>query len=99
MEKTLSKIRMGEYKLCFNVARFTLEDGEINNRQSEKFKPKPANDPIVQPIGRKEFKGMDYGGVKFFKDAVMGRSIEDKGGRLLLYKMILKRMTTCWGRP
>ncbi|KAJ0713828.1 hypothetical protein HanPI659440_Chr13g0482811 [Helianthus annuus] len=38
MLKNLCKIRMGENKLWLSVARFVLEDGEINNSQEEKGK-------------------------------------------------------------
>ncbi|KAJ0764965.1 putative RNA recognition motif domain, nucleotide-binding alpha-beta plait domain superfamily [Helianthus annuus] len=39
MEKVLSSIRLGEYKLKVNVARFVLEEGEVNDRRSF-FPPK-----------------------------------------------------------
>ncbi|MFS8013411.1 hypothetical protein Hanom_Chr14g01332641 [Helianthus anomalus] len=43
IEIKLSDIRMGEFKLCFNVARFTLEDGEINSRQAESTQTKSTS--------------------------------------------------------
>ncbi|MFS8034671.1 hypothetical protein Hanom_Chr17g01583891 [Helianthus anomalus] len=81
MEKTLSNIRMGDYKLCFNVARFTLEDGEINSRQTEKLKPKVPTGFGWNPMKGKETKGEAFVGSRSFKDAMMGRPTEEKGGR------------------
>ncbi|KAJ0523334.1 putative RNA-binding domain superfamily [Helianthus annuus] len=84
MEKALSTIRIGDYKLCFNVARFTLEDVEINNRQSEKFKAKSTSEPSDQPIGRKVSSGVTVVGTKSFKDAVVGTSNTAKEEKVIV---------------
>ena len=34
MEKVLSAIQLGDYKIKVNVARFVLEEGEVNERKS-----------------------------------------------------------------
>ncbi|MFS7987211.1 hypothetical protein Hanom_Chr11g01019791 [Helianthus anomalus] len=81
MEKTLSNIRMGDYKLCFNVARFTLEDGEINSRQAERSKPKSATGSIKNATKGMESNGHNYVGMRSFKDAILGRSTEENGRR------------------
>ncbi|KAF5799300.1 putative RNA-binding domain superfamily [Helianthus annuus] len=83
MEKVLSNIRMGYYKLSFNVARFILEEGEINNRQTEKIKPK-----IVTGIGGNA-KGMETigdtrVGMRSFKDAFLGRPTEEQRGKVIV---------------
>ncbi|KAF5767451.1 putative RNA-binding domain superfamily [Helianthus annuus] len=83
MEKTPSNIRMGDYKLSFNVARFTLEDGEINNRQTRKPKIKVATEVTGNPIRRKEIGGEPLVGVRSFKDAVLGRSTEMKDEKVI----------------
>ncbi|MFS7954397.1 hypothetical protein Hanom_Chr07g00629791 [Helianthus anomalus] len=62
MEKSLSSIRMGEYKLSCNVARFTLEKGEINNRQPEITKSKPAT----------VFNGISFRGKEAIGETRMG---------------------------
>ena len=36
MEKVLSSIRLGEFKLNVNVARFVLEEGEVNEQRSSR---------------------------------------------------------------
>ncbi|KAJ0669596.1 hypothetical protein HanPI659440_Chr17g0702921 [Helianthus annuus] len=84
MERKLSDIRMGEYKLFFNVARFTLEDGEINNRQSERIKPKIAKAMSGGVTTGKEVNGGTYVGVRTFKDVMLGGSSESKEEKTII---------------
>ncbi|KAM0016712.1 putative RNA recognition motif domain, nucleotide-binding alpha-beta plait domain superfamily [Helianthus debilis subsp. tardiflorus] len=48
MVKKLSQIKMGEYRLKVNVARFVLEEGEINDtRPKTHYQPRKKDQPIV----------------------------------------------------
>ncbi|KAJ0694769.1 putative RNA recognition motif domain, nucleotide-binding alpha-beta plait domain superfamily [Helianthus annuus] len=48
MVKKLSQIKMGEYRLKVNVARFVLEDGEINDsRPKTHYQPRKKDQPNV----------------------------------------------------
>ncbi|KAK9050787.1 hypothetical protein SSX86_030244 [Deinandra increscens subsp. villosa] len=76
--KSLRNIRLGNNKLWFNVARFVLEDGEVNMQRDE---------PTVKKAGNAMPKdGMTQQGSKFdsgemtFKDMLVGKtiSIDDK---------------------
>ncbi|KAJ0587121.1 putative RNA-binding domain superfamily [Helianthus annuus] len=84
MEKTLSNIRMGEFKLNFNVARFTLEDGEINNRHTEMGRPKaPTSDGGNAPI-RKEAAWNVFTGQTSFKDVCVGKKDDTKEEKVIV---------------
>ncbi|KAJ0778460.1 hypothetical protein HanRHA438_Chr02g0094211 [Helianthus annuus] len=91
MEKKLSDIRMGDFKLCFNVARFTLEDGEISNRQPETMKPKIIKGVSDGTSGGKESSGGNVVGVRSFKDAILGRRSESKEENVIVIKEDFKR--------
>ena len=71
--KNLRSIRMGESKLWFNIARFVLEDGEINTARD-----KPAPKSFVNSNVK---GGVEQSGTKFctserlFKDSFEGKSI------------------------
>ncbi|PWA67537.1 nucleotide-binding alpha-beta plait domain-containing protein [Artemisia annua] len=71
--RNLRNIRMGNNKLWFNVARFVLEDGEVNM---------PRDDPPVKKAVNTNFKnGMAHQGSKFesgemsFKDMLVGKTV------------------------
>ncbi|KAM0050099.1 hypothetical protein Hdeb2414_s0008g00293701 [Helianthus debilis subsp. tardiflorus] len=83
MEKKLSDIRMGDFKLCFNVARFTLEDGEINNRQPETMKPKIIKGVSDGTSEGKGSSGSNFVRVRSFKDAILGRRSESKEEKVI----------------
>ncbi|KAJ0736177.1 putative RNA recognition motif domain, nucleotide-binding alpha-beta plait domain superfamily [Helianthus annuus] len=103
MEKVLSSIRLGEYKLKVNVARFVLEEGEVNARK-----------PVFHPKKEGSFKQkMDDVGSRLhashntfntnamsFKEAISGESrgktivlddsvnaVEDMHGRSLVVRV------------
>ncbi|MFS7975988.1 putative nucleotide-binding alpha-beta plait domain superfamily, RNA-binding domain superfamily [Helianthus anomalus] len=61
--KTLSDIMMGEYKLSFNVARFTLEEGEIRGRQTERPVLKMMTGAAGVSSGVKEVNGSTFVGI------------------------------------
>ncbi|KAM0018385.1 hypothetical protein Hdeb2414_s0026g00673531 [Helianthus debilis subsp. tardiflorus] len=84
MEKTLSSIRMGEFKLCFNVARFTLEDGEINSRQADRSMPKTTAGLVGTSTKGMESNGHNFIGKRSFKDAILGRSSEEKREKVIV---------------
>ncbi|KAJ0786270.1 putative RNA recognition motif domain, nucleotide-binding alpha-beta plait domain superfamily [Helianthus annuus] len=69
--RDLRTIRMGDYKLWFNVARFVLEEGEINNHRVEKpYKAEPRKEVHCNV----EVNSTEVG-AKSFKDMLVGRSI------------------------
>ncbi|KAJ0764246.1 hypothetical protein HanPI659440_Chr08g0289971 [Helianthus annuus] len=78
LEKTLSDIRLGEYKLRFNVARFSLEEGEINVRQTQRPNMMKMNGTVGSSIGVNGATGSSVVGTKSFKEAMMGRNPESK---------------------
>ncbi|KAL6521525.1 hypothetical protein OROGR_018094 [Orobanche gracilis] len=90
----LRNIRMGESKLWFNIARFVLEDGEINVIREDK-KAEKASKPYAR-------YGMDQSGSKFeaggrsFRDMLAGKTItiDDKvnGFSTLHVRAIVGRM-------
>ncbi|PWA94795.1 nucleotide-binding alpha-beta plait domain-containing protein [Artemisia annua] len=76
--KSLRNIRLGENKLWFNIARFVLEDGEINTRQETTRNHKSPNvncsraegfqtGPRSYPFFAKE---------RSFKDSLVGKKID-----------------------
>ncbi|KAF5798664.1 hypothetical protein HanXRQr2_Chr07g0295561 [Helianthus annuus] len=83
MEKKLSDIRLGDFKLSFNVARFTLEDGEIINRGPEARKPGMVNGAGGSTAGVKEFNSGTVAGGRSFRDAILGRQSETKEEKVI----------------
>ncbi|KAJ0575090.1 putative RNA-directed DNA polymerase [Helianthus annuus] len=82
--KTLSNIRMGDFKLSFNVARFTLEEGEINDRQSERPVPTRITGAAGTFPGMKKLNDSNLVGMRTFKEAMLGRNNEVKEEKILL---------------
>lgn len=67
----LRNIRIGENKLWFNVARFVLEDGEINVPAEERQPMKTG-----QPSGMKQTGTKFDKGERSFRDMLAGKSIK-----------------------
>ncbi|KAM0071323.1 putative RNA recognition motif domain, nucleotide-binding alpha-beta plait domain superfamily [Helianthus debilis subsp. tardiflorus] len=71
--RNLKTIRLGGYKLWFNIARFVLEDGEINNHGEERSKAHEysaeVRPPSVERIGTSRI------GSQTFKDLFVGKTI------------------------
>ncbi|KAJ0544828.1 hypothetical protein HanIR_Chr08g0342791 [Helianthus annuus] len=91
MEKKLSDIRLGNFKLNFNVARFTLEEGEIINRQPEGLKPRIVKGVGGGSSGVKECNGGTLVGNKSFKDAILGRKADSTEEKVVVVKEDFKR--------
>ncbi|KAL9999293.1 putative RNA recognition motif domain, nucleotide-binding alpha-beta plait domain superfamily [Helianthus debilis subsp. tardiflorus] len=93
--KNLRSIRMGEYKLWFNIARFVLEDDEIN---SNSVHSKSGNTNTKEGEGQSDSKPGSAGtGERTFKDMLVGKSMtidnninafSSLHGRALVAKMI-----------
>ncbi|KAL9992162.1 putative RNA-binding domain superfamily [Helianthus debilis subsp. tardiflorus] len=83
MEKILSDIRLGDFKLSFNVARFTLEDGEIKNRGPESRKTGMVNGEGGSIAGVKEFNGGSVAEGRSFRDVILGRQSETKEEKVI----------------
>ncbi|PWA77842.1 nucleotide-binding alpha-beta plait domain-containing protein [Artemisia annua] len=90
--KSLRNIRLGEYKLWFSIAKFVLEDGEINTRQETMRNHNRAEgfrtDPRIYPFVAEE---------RSFKDSLVGTKIDvdirvhafsSLHGRALVAKMV-----------
>ncbi|MFS7976124.1 hypothetical protein Hanom_Chr10g00888751 [Helianthus anomalus] len=77
MEKQLSTIRMGDYKTKFNVARFVLEDGEINERKPVHNDMKPNRGFQKSKEGLKQMHDLRNVGTvnnMSYKEAFVGAS-------------------------
>ncbi|KAJ0605208.1 putative RNA recognition motif domain, nucleotide-binding alpha-beta plait domain superfamily [Helianthus annuus] len=73
LKKNLRSIRMGDGKLWFNIARFVLEDGEINTGRDIPAPTKTGNSNVkhgVEPSGSRIETGD-----RSFKDMLVGKSI------------------------
>ncbi|MFS7952657.1 hypothetical protein Hanom_Chr07g00609421 [Helianthus anomalus] len=90
---------MGEYKLWFNIARFVLEDGEINPNGERHI---PTNNINVNTKEGEGQSGKNTGTfdtwVRSFKDLLVGKSIKVAShvnafsalhGRALVARMII----------
>ncbi|PWA97309.1 nucleotide-binding alpha-beta plait domain-containing protein [Artemisia annua] len=96
--KNLRAIRMGEYKLWFNIARFVLEDGEIHSKGDKPAPPNSGNMKATKGEGLSFFKSGSTGrNERSFKDVLVGKSIaigenvnafSTLHGRALVAKMI-----------
>ncbi|PWA94625.1 RNA-directed DNA polymerase, eukaryota [Artemisia annua] len=75
--KSLRNIRMGEYKLWFNIARFVLEDGEISSRQ-ENMPNKPsyvANNNRADGVHMDPRLNAFVTEKRSFKDSLVGKKL------------------------
>ncbi|KAK9057763.1 hypothetical protein SSX86_022601 [Deinandra increscens subsp. villosa] len=75
--KSLRNIRMGDYKLWFSVARFVLEDGEINVRYDAKQKHPVHEDKTKSSEGiRMEHRKSSFVAEdRSFKDSLVGKVV------------------------
>ncbi|PWA61274.1 RNA-directed DNA polymerase, eukaryota [Artemisia annua] len=74
--KNLRGIRMDAYKLWFNIARFVLEDGEINTNREKHIPSKAFNSNSNDGVGQPEANtGPVDTGARSFRDMLVGRSI------------------------
>ncbi|MFS7997812.1 putative RNA recognition motif domain, nucleotide-binding alpha-beta plait domain superfamily [Helianthus anomalus] len=75
--RNLRSIRMGDYKLWFNVARFVLEECEIDSHRDQRptmFEPGKDAPGIID--GKKDSKvGSSEVGARSFKEMLVGLSI------------------------
>ncbi|KAJ0743128.1 putative RNA recognition motif domain, nucleotide-binding alpha-beta plait domain superfamily [Helianthus annuus] len=103
MERILSAIRLGDYRLKVNVARFVLEDGEINSRKPtypvkdkklEEHERADYRDPLHGPRNVYSANSMSF--KEAFDGASKGKSIviddnisafEDLHGRSVVVKV------------
>ncbi|KAF5818758.1 putative RNA recognition motif domain, nucleotide-binding alpha-beta plait domain superfamily [Helianthus annuus] len=75
--RNLRNIRMGGYKLWFNIARFVLEEGKINSfrdEKSSKSKSSKGKQIHVEGIGGSK-TGTSEVGDRSFKDMLVGKSV------------------------
>jgi hypothetical protein len=73
--KNLRGIRMGDYKLWFNIARFVLEDGEINTAiPMQPMKNKTDPNMVDRETSAPTF-GPSVTGAWSFKERLVGKSI------------------------
>ncbi|KAJ0682025.1 putative RNA recognition motif domain, nucleotide-binding alpha-beta plait domain superfamily [Helianthus annuus] len=75
--RNLRNIHMGNCKLWFNIARFVLEDGEINSfKEDRPVRDDGRNKRPVEDKGKTEIKiGTSDVGDRSFKDMLVGKSI------------------------
>ncbi|PWA63749.1 RNA-directed DNA polymerase, eukaryota [Artemisia annua] len=97
MEKLLSSIRLGVYKLKFNVARFVLEDGEVNARKSSNDRihtnrPPQKSNFRPKPVNESGCVGMDNG--MSFKDAFSGAAV----GKTVSIDDNISAFEECYGK-
>ncbi|PWA44930.1 nucleotide-binding alpha-beta plait domain-containing protein [Artemisia annua] len=84
MERKLCTIRMGEYRLKANVAKFSLEDGEI--RQEPKDKEKRQTDQRKADERKGGTHQFFSGGARSFKDTLRGRQGVNQSVRTVVVK-------------
>ncbi|KAJ0567780.1 putative RNA recognition motif domain, nucleotide-binding alpha-beta plait domain superfamily [Helianthus annuus] len=101
MVRILYAIRMGDYRLRVNVARFTLEDGEINTGY------KAANDTVVGSK-KKDWRSFSFDtgkapmlnpGGGSFKETLTGRHESAREDRVVVVGTGLMRIRVFIGEP
>ncbi|KAM0003564.1 hypothetical protein Hdeb2414_s0016g00484951 [Helianthus debilis subsp. tardiflorus] len=75
MERNFSRIRMGNYRLSVNVARYSLEDGEVDKGKREEPRPKTAAGNEYNEAGRKDSFTDVFTGSTSFRDVFLGKPI------------------------
>ncbi|PWA67185.1 RNA-directed DNA polymerase, eukaryota [Artemisia annua] len=81
--KSLRKIRMGDFHLWFNVARFVLEDGEINHNNVEKRNTDtyPKSNRHVERVYGEAKKPVFEVGKRSFMDTLVGKKMDTFHGK------------------
>ncbi|KAJ0570452.1 hypothetical protein HanHA300_Chr05g0178161 [Helianthus annuus] len=84
MERNLFGIRMGDYRLSVNVARYSLEDGEVDKGKREEPRPKTAAGNEYNEAGRKESFTDVFTGSTSFRDIFLGKPIVNNEEKMIM---------------
>ncbi|PWA88616.1 nucleotide-binding alpha-beta plait domain-containing protein [Artemisia annua] len=91
--KVLSSVRLGDFKLKFNIARFVLEEGEFDQSKRDVRRIRPSNTagkgPAVKPF---VFSGAGVNNMSF-KEASTGETI----GKTVKVETLWRRSVPCMG--